>query len=125
MVYPESTIDQGEVLRQVLSFSPSRMTVGHHGEFIELILDNLIATIDMESNTVKEWSVDSPNFGWLDDDILYSVTDSSLIIYDYDGLNRRELARGVSSHFPVAITDDRWLYYVSNDTLIREWLIEH
>ena len=125
MVYPESTIDQGEVLRQVLSFSPDRMTVGHHGEFIELILDNLIATIDMESNTVKEWSVDSPNFGWLDDDILYSVTDSSLIIYDYDGLNRRELARGVSSHFPVAITDDRWLYYVSNDTLIREWLIEH
>lgn len=125
MVYPESTIDQGEVLRQVLSFSPSRMTVGHHGEFIELILDNLIATIDMESNTVKEWSVDSPNFGWLDDDILYSVTDSSLIIYDYDGLNRRELARGVSSHFPVAITDNKWLYYVSNDTLIREWLIEH
>ena len=57
--------------------------------------------------------------------MLYSVKDGDLIVYDYDGLNRRVIASNVSSRFPAAITDDKWLYYFSDGQLIREWLIEH
>ena len=101
------------------------METGHHGEFILLSNENHLATLDMESSMVREWEVESNHFGWLDNDMLYSVRESCLIVYDYDGLNRRELvSNNVSSHFPVAITDDKWLYYVSDGNLVREWLIE-
>ena len=48
-----------------------------------------------------------------------------LIVYDFDGYNRRSIAKNTSAHFPVAITDNKWLYYVSDDELIREWIVEH
>ena len=43
--------------------------------------------------------------------------------YDFDGLNRRSLSNGVSSRFPVFLTRDRWLYYFSDDTLMREQIV--
>ena len=113
-----------EILRQELTFSPDSINVGHHGEFITFSRGNTIATLDMESNIIREWATDGASFGWLDNDMIYSVHDSKLAVYDYDGLNRRELSENVSSHFPVTITDDRWLYYFRDGDLIREWLVE-
>ena len=113
-----------ENLHQTLSFSPDQIKVGYHGEFIIFSRDNTIATLDMESNSVREWATDGENFGWLDSDMIYSVHDASIIVYDYDGLNRRVLSHNVSMHYPVTITDDKWMYYVSDGVLIREWLVE-
>ncbi len=49
--------------------------------------------------------------------------DGKVIVYDYDGLNRREITSGVNPKLPVMITDDRWLYYFSiDDVLMREIL---
>ncbi|MBR2544391.1 PEGA domain-containing protein [Candidatus Saccharibacteria bacterium] len=113
------------LIEQELSFVPDSIKAGHHGEFIVFSKDNKVATLDMESTTIAEWEVDGASFGWIDNSMIYSVSDSRLIVYDYDGLNRRELSSNVSSHFPVVICDDKWLYFVSDDTLVREWLIEH
>lgn len=103
-----------------LTFAPKTMKVGHNGEFITMTDGPKIATLDMEANTIREWSVEGNSFGWLDDDMIYSVSGGNLIVYDFDGLNRRVLASNVSSHFPVAITANKWLYYFSDDELIRE-----
>ncbi len=108
-----------------LSFSPKRMLVGHDGEFILMATDNNLATLDMEANLVREWTIENDKYGWLDNDMLYVVSDGELIVYDFDGYNRRSVAKNASSHFPVAITDNKWLYYVSDDELIREWIVEH
>ena len=97
--------------------------VGHEGEFITIYSGRNIATLDMESMEIKEWSVEGDNFGWLDNDMIYTVYDGELIVYDFDGLNRRTISKNVSNHFPAAITDNRYLYYFSDDSLIREWLI--
>lgn len=126
VVYRANQKGYGQYLYEDLSFLPTKMETGHHGEFILLSNENHLATLDMESSMVREWEVESNHFGWLDNDMLYCVYGSGLIVYDYDGFNRRELlSNNVSSHFPVAITDDKWLYYVSDGNLIREWLIEH
>lgn len=106
-----------------LSFTPGTIEVGHNGEFITMTADAKIATLDMESMSVHEWLAESGNFGWIDNDMIYTVQDGELIVYDYDGFNRRVLATNVSSRFPAAITDDKWLYYFSDGSLIREWLI--
>jgi len=107
-----------------LSFTPEIMEVGHNGEFITMYKGTKIATLDMEINTVREWDAEGDNFGWLDNDMIYSVADGELIVYDFDGFNRRALAKNVSGHFPATITDNKWLYYFSDGNLIREKIIK-
>ncbi len=108
-----------------LSFNPARIKVGHNGEFIILTNGSNIAALDMEALSVVEWNTENIDYGWLDDDMVYDISDGSLIVYDFDGLNRREIAKNVKSGFPSTITDNKWLYYFSDNSLIREWLIEH
>ncbi len=105
-----------------LSFIPKTMEVGHDGEFITMTEDSKIATLDMEASLVREWSVEGENFGWIDNDMIYSVVDGDLIVYDFDGFNRRVLAKNASNHFPVKITDNKWLYYISDGYIVREKL---
>lgn len=105
-----------------LTFSPDTIKVGHNGEFLLLTKEHTIATVDLEANLAREWTIED-YYGWLDNDMLYTVSNGDLIVYDFDGLNRRVISHNVSSHFPVAITSDKWLYYFSDDNLVREWLI--
>ena len=103
-----------------LSFIPHQVKVGHNGEFIIMSTGTQLATLDMEASAVIEWRPEGESFGWLDNDMIYSVADGKLIVYDFDGFNRRVLAGNVSSHFPTTVTDDKWLYYFSDGNLIRE-----
>lgn len=112
-----------QIRNYALTFSPQKIKVGHNGEFITMYTGPHIATLDMESLDIIEWSVNAEKFDWLDTDMIYAVENGSLAVYDYDGLNRRVLAQNVSSTFPVTITDDKWLYYFSDNSLMREWLI--
>ena len=102
-----------------ISFAPDELKAGHEGEFQTATSGNIIATIDMEAKTINEWQTEG-HFGWLDSDMIYAVNDGELIVYDFDGLNRRVVTKNVSSHFPVTVTSDKWLYYVSDNQLIRE-----
>ena len=77
----------------------------------------------METMSVTEWDTDTASFGWLDDHMIYTSLDGELFVYDYDGLNKRQLSKNVSSHFPVTITANKWIYYSSDDQLVREWLV--
>lgn len=103
-----------------LSFIPSKIKVGHDGEFITFVKDTNIATLDMESLKIREWVLDDTNYGWLDNDMIYTVADGELIVYDFDGLNRRALSSDVSPSYPVTISNNKWLYYIGNKKLIRE-----
>ena len=117
--------DYDTVSEYQLSFVPDDIQIGHNGEFIVFSKDTTIATLDMEANIVQEWNIENPVYNWLDNDMIYNISNDKLIVYDYDGLNRREIAENTSPLFPATITDDRWLYYFKNGSLIREWLIEH
>lgn len=107
-----------------LGFNPTHIKVGHNGEFVLLYNDFKMATLDMEALEVVEWDAESSNFGWIDNDMIYTVLDGNLDVYDFDGFNQREIATNANDVFPVTITDDKWLYYFKNDVLVREWLIK-
>lgn len=117
--------DLAEVISRKLSFTPTNLKVGHGGNFVLLWSEHNLATLDMESLSLSEWQLEDSHFGWLDGHIIYTVTNGELIVYDYDGLNRRALASNVSSRLPATITADKWLYYFSDNNLVREWLIPH
>lgn len=107
-----------------LTFAPEKIKVGTHGESIIMYTKNHIATLDMEAMQVFDWFTDGEDFGWLDGNMIYSVKAGILNVYDFNGLNHRELSKNVSAHFPISITADKYLYYVSDGSLIREHLIE-
>lgn len=119
-VYKKDTSEP--ILESEISFIPEKIDQGHNGEFIVLYSGLKVATLDMETLSVKEWSLDGESHGWLDNDMLYSIKNGELYTYDFDGLNRRLLAKNVSERFPAMITNDRWLYYVSDSELMREKL---
>ena len=112
-----------DLSRYELSFSPNTVKVGHDGEFLLLAQDSNLATLDFEANLVREWTIENGHYGWLDNNMLYVISDGDLIVYDFDGLNRRIIAHNAMGSFPATITNDRWLYYFSDGSLIREWLI--
>lgn len=103
-----------------INFEPKIIKVGHDGSFIFMQSGINVAVFDMEGVELREWQLDSLNSGWLDSSMLYAVKDGTLIVYDFDGQNRRELSTNVSAHFPITITDNKWLYYFSDGILMRE-----
>lgn len=111
------------IFKEELGFVPEKSNIGHNGEFLLFSSGAVISSLDMETLEIREWAIDGKTYDWLEDDILYSVKDDELFIYDYDGLNRRSLAKNVSEKDAVFIVDDKWLYYFSGNNLMREWLI--
>ena len=101
-------------------FIPTDIKVSLGGDFVFLSSGTQVAVVDMESLRLVDWSLDTAKYHWLDSHMLYTVNDSTLSVYDYDGLNHRTLSTGVSSRFPVAITNNRWLYYFSDNEIMRE-----
>lgn len=114
--------DTKPILEATLGFIPTDSHAGQDGEFIVFSTGSQIATLDMETLVISEWTVAGDTFDWLDDNMIYTVADGALIVYDFDGLNRRDIATDVDGNFPVTITNDRWLYYFSQGELIRESL---
>ena len=112
-----------KIFSDTLAFVPEATKIGHDGEFVFMNSGTDVATLDMEAMLVRTWELPSANYGWLDNNMIYAVSDGTLNVYDFDGLNHRQLANSVSDHFPVVITEDKWLYYFSDGRLIREWLI--
>lgn len=107
-----------------LSFNPENIKVGASGEAIVMSSGGHIATLDMEAQELYEWNTDTNTFGWLDSSMIYAVKNGVLNVYDFNGLNHRELSKNVSSHFPITITSDKYLYYFRDGSLVREYLYE-
>ena len=112
--------DLAEVFNQELAFSPDKIKIGQGGGFIFMQSGTNVSVLDMEILSIINWELDTDVYGWLDGNMIYNINDGKLIVYDYDGLNRRELSSSVSAHFPVTITNDKWLYYLSDNSIIRE-----
>lgn len=107
-----------------LSFVPDDLRIGVGGDFVLMQSGVTIATIDMELASITEWTLDSVDCGWLDDSMLYAIKDGTLIVYDFDGQNRRELSTGLETNRPVTITDNKWLYYFSDGKIVRELIAQ-
>lgn len=104
-----------------ISFVPEKIKVDTGGVFFVMRSGRMVAALDMESGDMSEYDVEGDKIGWIDDYMIYTVNDEgSLIVYDFDGLNRRELSKNASSRFDAAIFEDKWLYYFSDGWLVRE-----
>jgi len=111
----------GESVTFEIGFVPTKIYAGHNGEFYVFENGSNLATLDMEASKIINFTTEAKP-QWLDTDMLYVVNDGDLIVYDYDGLNRRVLAQNVDNA-AVTITEERWLYYFGDGKLMRENLL--
>ncbi|MBQ3445495.1 PEGA domain-containing protein [Candidatus Saccharibacteria bacterium] len=111
---------KNQVFVSDLSFVPEYVQLGSYGDYVFMNSGTAVATLDMESRALTYWSLDSTDYSWLESNLLYCTLNGVLSVYDYDGLNHRSLASGVSGDYPVTITDNKWLYYFSDGKLVRE-----
>lgn len=123
-LYKKSQDDPELIFSAELDFIPETLEIGGSGGFIFMQSGTNVAVLDMEISQIITWTLDSTDYGWLSSGMLYAIKDGSLIVYDFDGQNRRELSNGVSSNFPVSITDNKWLYYFSDNNIVRETIIK-
>ena len=110
------------MLSYQLSFEPVNVKMERVGGFVVMNNDTVMATLDMESEKLSEWSIENAKFGWLDGDTIYVVVDDELVVYDFDGLNRIVVTKNVDSNYPAVIAGNKWLYYIKDNKLIREAL---
>lgn len=120
-VYQKNDLE--ELLHAEIGFVPQKLKIGRDGDFVAMNSGTNLATLDMESMQIVNWQICSESYGWLNGYMLYAINDGELSVYDFDGLNHRILSNNVSNHFPVTVTSEKWLYYFSDDELVREWLI--
>ena len=104
-----------------IGFIPEMAEVGYNGEFIFTKTGREVASLDMEAEQIARFYLDNSSFLWFDKGMLATISDAEeLIVYDFDGFNRRVLASGVSAGLPATISRDKWLYYFDLDkNLIR------
>ncbi|MBR3386174.1 PEGA domain-containing protein [Candidatus Saccharibacteria bacterium] len=112
------------VYESTISFVPEQIYLGIYGDYVFMRSGTTAATLDMESRTIAYWSLACGNPAWLESNLFYCVDSGVLSVYDYDGLNHRSLATSVANDFPVTITDNKWLYYFSDNSLVREIIVQ-
>lgn len=120
-VFKRDNLEEATLSYQ-LSFEPVKVKMERLGGFVVMNNDTVMATLDMESEKLSEWSIENAKFGWLDGDTIYVVVDDELVVYDFDGLNRIVVTKNVDSNYPAVIAGNKWLYYIKDNKLIREAL---
>ncbi len=118
------TVYEGDELKKVLerdaTINLSNLKIMDGEGYVVARDGNTINALDMEAMELSTWSAEADDLGWLDRYLIYSITNSKLTAFDFDGQNGRQLSENVSAGYPVTITDNKWLYYFSDGALMRE-----
>lgn len=118
----------------LLSEIPERLIVSPGNEFVVAQKGNKMMVTDLEMGDLHEYEAPSSDVKWFDASMLYTVKDRQILVWDFDGSNRRNLAEStqtddgnvpVVDDAPVVIANNnRWLYYLvtreGNIYLVRE-----
>lgn len=113
---------------------PERLSVSLGGEYVVAQKGEQRMVIDLDEGDLFEYETPSSQLRWFDDGMMYANVEGEIEVWDFDGTNRRNLAKSVKEDdarvakifdMPVLVTtNNRWLYYLvaSEDglTLTRE-----
>ena len=105
---------------ETLDFVPATLTIRGDGELVVAQNGANVAVLDTESLLISNY-ITSGQVYWLDSFMFSTIQDGNLVAYDFDKTNERPLAGAVSEQYPAVITSNgKWLYYFSDNTLVRE-----
>lgn len=101
-------------LERKLDYTPQLLSVNANQRIAVFSGENKMTSYDMETKDYFNVELPAPltNINWIDDYLLWQNTESSIIVRDFDGENRRKVISNVDNPFPVIISENnRWLYW--------------
>lgn len=124
-------------LTKEFSEIPEKLSLSGNNEYLVAQSGEKFMSVDLDDGSVFEYDA-AKEIRWLDDSMLYDVNDGHLIVWDFDGANRRNLNESVKKSdgskvdtmdYDVVITsNNRWLYYLGEGedgfVLMRERIVE-
>ncbi len=118
--YPSFGKDETDKLKtkleETLDYAPITLSVNQKQRIIIFAGEKNYYFYDIETTDNAAISVDNKisAANWLDDYLLWHNVDGKVIIRDFDGGNRRTVAKKASADKPVVISENNhWLYYFS------------
>lgn len=119
--YPSYGKDETDKLKvkleKTLDYTPIALSVNQKQRIIIFAGETNYNYYDIETTDAESVALSNPiiNVNWLDDYLLWHNVDNKVIIRDFDGGNRRTVAKKASSSLPAVISENnRWLYYFSD-----------
>lgn len=117
----------------VFSEVPESLEVSRGNEYIVARSGAKYMVVDLDMGDLYEYEAPTAELNWLDNSMMSAVREGEILVWDFDGTNRRNLAESVRKDStqlkvmtrPVMIaSNNRWLYYLSEDKngiqLVRE-----
>lgn len=102
-------------LEQDLKMAPETFKTSKNRQFVIMNNGKNMGVMDAETEQIYEYELASDKYFWVDDYLIGEVVGGELVVYDFDGTNRRDLTKA-SSGYPALINgNNRWLYYFRTD----------
>jgi hypothetical protein len=101
-------------LQQSLDYAPITLSVNQKQRIIIFAGETSYTYYDIETTDTSSVSLKAPiaSISWLDDYLIWHNVDGKAIVRDFDGSNRRTIAKKASQNYPVIVSENnRWLYY--------------
>ena len=121
----------------VFSTIPESLEVSTGNEYLVARAGVKYMVIDLDMGDLYEYEAPTAGLNWLDGSMMYAVSNGEILVWDFDGTNRRNLSESVKAGSqasedkltpmarPVMIaSNNKWMYYLSEDKtgikLVRE-----
>ena len=118
--YPSYGKDEADKLKtkleETLDYTPLALSANQKQRIVVFAGENSYYHYDIETASKNNVAVNNPinSINWLDDYLLWQNVNNKVVIRDFDGSNRRTVAKKASANLPVVISENnRWLYYFS------------
>ena len=116
---------------------PESLEVSTGNEYLVARAGAKYMVIDLDMGDLYEYEAPTAGLNWLDGSMMYAVSNGEILVWDFDGTNRRNLSESVKADAqasegeltpmarPVMIaSNNKWMYYLSEDKtgikLVRE-----
>ena len=122
------------IVNQDLTYSPNNFYTKNDGEFIVTTSsDGKISVFDAELESLSSFVINSSNIFWLDQYLIGAIESDKLVIYDFDGTNRRELVSNFkpedstklrASTLAFIAKNNHYLYYQTDHSIVSEKIVD-
>lgn len=101
-------------LERNLSFSPKLISRGGKDNVIVFIGGKNMVSYDVETKRYydADLGIEIAKVNWLDDFLIWENVEDNIIVRDFDGRNRRTIAKQANAKLPSIVSENnQWLYY--------------
>ncbi|MDR3298191.1 MAG: PEGA domain-containing protein [Candidatus Nomurabacteria bacterium] len=112
--YGKSASSMKIVAEHDIDFVPEFIKASPSGRFVVAANKQQVVTVDVElkEHWIYEVNTELDTVNWLDNFMTWEIWDDKLVVRDFDGNNRREIAEAASGQGVALTENDRWLYIV-------------